>query len=650
MMPFKLLLRSLLISFFLVNIVGGAAFATTKPLLLEGKKTLFQRVVTRPGAQLSESAGSSRQAKPLPPFSIQYIYSKKQVGKKRWLQVAENIRGENLGWVPEDQLITWNQGLTVTFRNPLERERALLFKDRDSLKKLVDDQNSKQYQRYYKQAVNGIVTSDSPVVAIQPIYNIDAAKEFYVAPILQHEDVFFGNSQAKLLKIATIPDNIEPAKATDSSQAPAFKVPEGFSTGVVFVMDATLSMGPYINRTRAAIRKIYQQLDQTGGVGQLRIGLVAFRDNPEEVEGLEYLTKTFATLEQGVNAEQFFSVVDQVRPATVSSKDFREDAYAGIKTALETIDWKDIDARYVILVTDAGPRSAQDGLGSTGLSAAALNKLAEKQNISLTVLHLLTSAGVDNHEDAKQQYQTLSRFPGVGALYYGVAAGQVEEFGKAVDILSTQISQQVVTAMGGTPPDSTKDTQQLAGLADKISRVGNAMRMQYFSKDQQVPDVVSAWTLDRSFADPAKKTLDVGVLLTRDQLSDLHERLTKTLESFADGLLEPGNFISDIKSVAATLSRDPKQLQNSATGTDLASMGLLQEYIEDLPYQSAALSISLDDWESWPVSQQVHFVNKLEEKIAYYQALYDHTDMWYSPGGGSVNGDSVIALSLDMLP
>lgn len=644
------MIRSILILMLLFANSGTAVFAATKPLLMEGKKTLFQRVVTKPGATLSSHAGGTDQSKSLAPFSIQYVYSKKRMGQQQWLQVAENVRGENLGWVAEDQSIAWNQGLTVTFRNPLERERALLFKNRDSLKKLIDDQDSQQYKRYYDQAVNGIVASDSPVVAIQPNYNIDATKDFYVAPILQHEDVFFGNSQAKLLKIATIPDTSEAPAASTEPAAPTTKIPEGFSTGVVFVMDATLSMGEYIDRTREAIRKIYKDLDETGGTGQVRFGLVAFRDNPDAAEGLGYLTKTFATLEQGVNAEQFFAVVDQVSPATVSSKDFREDAYAGVKAALETIVWNGIDARYVVLVTDAGPREAQDELGSTGLSAEALNKLAEKQSISLTVLHLLTPSGIANHDAAKRSYQTLARYPGVGALYYGVAAGQLQQFGQAVDILSSKISQQVITAMGGEAPETSKDTSKLAGLAGKISRIGNAMRIQYLNKNQQVPDVVSAWTLDHSFSSPEEKTLDVGVLLTRDQLSDLHERLTKTLESFEDGLLEPGNFIADLKSVAATLSRDPNQLKNTTTNTDLASMGLLQEYIEDLPYQSAALSTSLDDWEAWPVSQQVHFVNSLEEKIAYYQALYDHSDMWYTPGGGPVSGDSVMALSLDMLP
>ncbi len=643
------MIRSSLILILLLSNSGAAVFAATQPLLMEGKKTLFQRVVTKPGATLSSHAGGTEQLKPLAPFSIQYVYNKQRIGEQQWLQVAENIRGENLGWVAEAQSITWNQGLTVTFRNPLERERALLFKNRDSLKKLIDDQDTEQFQRYYNQAVSGIVASDSPVVAIQPNYFIDATKDFYVAPILQYEDVFFGNSQAKLLKIATIPDISEDPAAIGKAATPAIEIPEGFSTGVVFVMDATLSMGEYINRTREAIRKIYKDLDKTGGTGQVRFGLVAFRDNTDAAEGLGYLTKTYATLKQGVNAEQFFSVVDQVRPATVSSKDFREDSYAGVKAALETIDWKGIDARYVILVTDAGPREAQDELGSTGLSAEALNKLAEKQNISLTVLHLLTPSGIANHDEAKRSYQTLARYPGVGALYYGVAAGQLQQFGQAVDILSAQISQQVITAMGGEVPATSNDTSKLAGLTGKISRIGNAMRIQYLNKNQQIPSVVSAWTLDHSFSNPEEKTLDVGVLLTRDQLSDLHERLTKTLESFENGLLEPGNFIADLKSVAATLSRDPKQLKN-IPNTDLASMGLLQEYIEDLPYQSAALSISLDDWEAWPVSKQVHFVNSLEEKIAYYQALYDHSDMWYSPGGGPVSGDSVMALSLDMLP
>jgi len=81
-------------------------------------------------------------------------------------------------------------------------------------------------------------------------------------------------------------------------------------------------MDPYIQRTREAVRRIYDTLDQAELTGDVSFGLVAFRDNLEAAEGLEYLTRTFATLADGRDSRTFFSRVNQLRAARVSSADF----------------------------------------------------------------------------------------------------------------------------------------------------------------------------------------------------------------------------------------------------------------------------------------------------------------------------------------
>jgi hypothetical protein len=76
----------------------------------------------------------------------------------------------------------------------------------------------------------------------------------------------------------------------------------------------------------------------------------------------------------------------------------------------------------------------------------------------------------------------------------------------------------------------------------------------------------------------------------------------------------------------------------------------MQEYIEDLPYTGEVMGLSLNDWQSWSTLQQVAFLNSLEEKVSYYRALHDHTDLWVSLDRGPVSGDSVYPVPLEMLP
>ena len=119
--------------------------------------------------------------------------------------------------------------------------------------------------------------------------------------------------------------------------------------------------------------------------------------------------------------------------------------------------------------------------------------------------------------------------------------------------------------------------------------------------------------------------------------------------------MSPDNFLNELKSLAATVSRDPEQLGETTAitageGNSLADLGFMREYIEDLPYTGEVMNLSLQDWETWPAREQIDFLHRLDNKIAYYRALHDHTDLWVSLDGGAVDGDSVFPMALEMLP
>jgi hypothetical protein len=370
------------------------------------------------------------------------------------------------------------------------------------------------------------------------------------------------------------------------------------------------------------------------------------------------LTRRYVSLEQGTDVEQFFSHVNELSASTVSSRDFREDAYAGIKSALEDSTWSKFDARYIVLITDAGPRDSHDSLGATGLNAQALRQLAYDQGVSIWVLHLRTPSAAADHQKAEALYKQLSYYPGIGDFYYGVSLGQVDEFGSVLEILANQITQQVLATTNGVPPiplAQNNDTKtQLNNLQDRVAKLGNALRMRYIQKEsgKPLPRVFNAWMLDRDFLHPERSVVDVRVLLTRDQLSDLKNVMQQVLELAEEGVLSPQNFIDDLKSLAATVSRDPSSVagSTSGSGSNLAEMGYMREYIEDLPYTGEVMNLTIESWEEWSAKVQIEFMNRLESKINYYQTLHDHTDLWVTPGGGSISGNSVFPVALDLLP
>jgi serine/threonine-protein kinase PpkA len=624
------------------------------PLLMKGKHELYQRVLSVPGASMAtEAGGQGREA--VVPFTAFYVYARRTPGDTEWLEVGTDRHGTRAGWLPLTSTLEWNHGLTAAFRDPVGHDRVLLFNDQESVRQLARQTDLAAYDRLYEEAVQENLSADSPVIAIQPPGYIDIREDFYLVPILRHEDIYLGSEQARLLQVSSVPLVSEQGIPDDKPIAP-----QAYNAGLVFVIDSTLSMDPYIKRTREAVERIYDTLGNAKLLGNVNFGLVSFRDNLTAAPQLDYLARTYVNLEQGRDGAGFLSRVKSLQAASTSSRDFIEDTYAGVKQAIESMDWTGHDARYVVLVTDAGARDANDPLSSTGLGTASLRQLARDKGVAIFVLHLLTPATMANHARDAEQYRELADFPDIGSLYYGVPTGDVQKFGKVLDTLASQITEQVRIAAADEElpmPVPTSDDIQLASLQTKVAKLGHALRLRYLQKNEggRVPSVFNAWMLDRDISEPERPTLDVRVLLTRDQLSDLHDVLTQVLDAAEEGLLSPQNFLNELKSLAATVSRSPEQLgvttaTTAGKGNSLADLGFMREYIEDLPYTGEVMGLSLDDWQSWPTQRQVTFLKHMEEKVSYYRALHDHTDLWVSLDGGPVSGDSVYPIPLEMLP
>ena len=142
---------------------------------------------------------------------------------------------------------------------------------------------------------------------------LDIQKNFYLVPILQHQDLYLGDVQARMLQVASVPlRNPTPAAASNKAAKPA-PAAKHYTAGLTFVIDSTLSMDPYIDRTREAVMKIYDSLGDAGLLGNVNFGLVAFRDDPKSAPGLDYRTRTYVTLEQGRDPGTFLTQINNLK-------------------------------------------------------------------------------------------------------------------------------------------------------------------------------------------------------------------------------------------------------------------------------------------------------------------------------------------------
>jgi serine/threonine-protein kinase PpkA len=646
------------------------------PLLMEGKKTLFQKILTRPGAQLLKSpeAGND-QGTPVAPFSVYYAYARKKADQE-WIEVGPSRKGQTVGWINASQALDWKQTLTVAFTNPAGRDRILFFRKKKTLRDLLEsDALLAQTETLRNDIIAGKTGPEFPVLSIEPDTAIDAKRKFYLLPILDAEETYLSSGFAiTLLNVASVsldqsgePDQTPTPKATETPPEPPKPptppaLPSELSSVVTFVIDATTSMGPYIDRTRQAVDRVLRRVEKDGLTKRVKFGLVAYRDDMTGNPDLEFVSKVFAAPKDIESADDFLSRVKTLKPAGVSTKGFAEDAFAGLDMAIQKINWSDFNGRYIVLITDASARGANDPLSSTLLSPQSIRLIAESKGIHIYVLHLKTPAGKADHETAKKQYEELALKKAQNAsLYYPVSAGDVSAFGRVVDQLASAITNNVLRGpdlgaqkeavdkaqkdLENAKPEEKKEKK----LALTTELLGLALQLEYLGaiKGTKAPSVFQSWIVDRDFRSPDKPSLNVNVLLSKNQLSDLQETIKRLLDALEIAQLKPDKFFDQVRGAAVAMGRDPDNLNQART---IADLGLMGEYLEGLPYLSNFMAMDQDLWLSWGIGRQQQFIDELRSKTRLYRRYHDDTDNWVLLSKNASDGDSVYPVPLEALP
>jgi len=638
--------------------VDAAVSQNCKPLLLPGKQTLFERVISNPGANVYVSADRTSpivQAS-VKPFTIFYVYERRQVDGAEWLKVGPSASCEMSGWVEGSLVSEWRQSLSLVFTERVGRQPVLFFEDLDSLEKVAGSQSPADEAANLASEFTAITAGntakpeDFPIIAMEPGQEAISRQRFYLMPIFQTVELFEG---VKFLEVASIDPGTWELKGNSELR-----------TAVVFVIDTTISMKPYIQRTREAVRRIYDAIESSGLSDKVAFGLVAFRSSIEKTPKLEYVSKVISDLKDGRQRAAFEAALAETREAEVSTHSFNEDAFAGLKTAVEELNWKPYQSRLIFLITDAGAIRNDDPYSSTGMNEPEIADIAAAKGIKIFVLHIKTPLGkrVNNYSYAEAQYKALTgqTDPSIGDLYVPVDATKTAEgvrtFGQLVEGVAVQMVELVRATSAGQrlqlPGQSSSESQDIVTEAKrKAAILGYSMQLEYLGRrgEVQAPQLVTSWVSDMDLAQPDIPAFTVTVLLTKNQLSDLYQRL-KIILNQAQRTKRTGakDFFQGILSAAAQISRDPTQFSKRPQ-QNLGELGLLGEFLDDLPYRSSIMRLTEEDWYRMSVGQQQALVDSLKSKIKRYQQYHDDVDNWIS-FGATDPGDMIYRVPLSMMP
>lgn len=631
----------------LLGALPAAAQAPRRPLPLEGRPSLFQRVVTRPGATLSPSPEAGAPTRPVPGFSVFYVYARRGSGASEgWLEVGTGSDGRTEGWIPAARAIDWKQTLVLAFNNPAGRERAMFFRDAEAPRRLWLDTRARaeEARRLRETASSG---GEGPVVALEPDTFVDITRQFYLLPILSAERIETERAEeARLLEVISAPAT-PPAPLPPDPDAL-----RNYKGAVLFVVDTTISMGPYIDRTREALSRVVARIRDTAVRDNFRFGMVAFRDHMGGDARLEYVTSMIAAPSFTETPDAVLPRLAQAQEARASNADFDEDALAGVKLGLDEVPWKDFAGRFMILVTDAGTRDANDPRSQTHLGPAEMNALARSEalQVAIMAIHLRTPEGRSNHARAERQYRALTQFGSAGSLYYPVPDGDQAQFSAVVDSLTDallgQVAQAVGRPVGGIRPPQNAGERR---IQEQAELVGTAMRLSYLGRLRQegAPDVVRSFVLDQDLANPRpeRRPLDVRVLLTKNQLSDLAGTVRNIVQGYNQSRISADSFFAQIRAAAAASTRDPRRM------TEFQRLsGAFGDYLADLPYKSQIMDITQEDWIAKGAPARREVVNALEAKLSLYEEYNRQPSLWVGFDGGRNPGEAMYPVPLDDLP
>jgi len=198
------------------------------------------------------------------------------------------------------------------------------------------------------------------------------------------------------------------------------------------------------------------------------------------------------------------------------------------------------------------------------------------------------------------------------------------------------------SAQPGDSPVAAVDTPD--GVFDHL---WESALIEYLGREAEPPKDVTAWALDRDLLNPTARSLEVRVLVTRDQLSDLTRALDSVIQAFMRAEMGQVQFFDALQAVSGQTMKRPEEVGQAMT---LAGSGLLPAFIQSLPYHSDILSMTDELFASMTAEQRSQLQWNVLAKLEQYRAINEKVDAWQRLNASDRDSERVFPLHVDYLP
>jgi len=608
------------------------------------------RLLTRPGASLRSAPDGDISISGLANFTMYDVVDHaKGAGGDLWYQVSER-GGAPSGWILEAEALEWHQSLVMAYETQNNRNRVLFFNEKEELRDLAEMQESDRSKEVAR-LIEVVEAGGDPgrsVVAMEPIFDQRTQEIPVIIPILDHETLTIdGTRETRLLRLAAA------TRSEQDMEVAPVRLP---LIDIVFVMDATSSMGPYLEETKRAVAEF------AAGVGgsdpTIRFGVVAYRDSdPQFSSRMEYTVKNFTP--NLVSAVELVEALVEVKALASDPGDpIPEDVNTGIAQAIRS-SWRSDrpgeELRFIILVGDASGNEPYRSNGSRNLGNESelgsqnVRDLLDQEGISLQAIHIKAPDYKSDHAKAEADFSAVSRNPGdsIGSRYLAVDY-RPESFKADIETPFRLMGEFLTTAKEDFVEDAGQADQAIQkGLAQPSMKqmfgglLANAY-VQWVAGQNRVPldRDFKGWVIPNDLADPSRNAMEVNVLLKRPELENLKRRLDGVLQATNGSPQAGGDFFDRIQEIPGNAIKDPGASEFS-TAFDFPA------FIANLPYRSRILDMKRGQWEAMSAGNKTQYINDWRNMSAYYGDLLQDQGFWKKL---SPEGEDFVMIPLTSLP
>lgn len=616
----------------------------------------FANVYTTPSVEQGNIAVAN-----VAPFEPLYVFTRKNIDLsnpaevKGWYQVGQNDKQPN-GWMQAKDVLEWKQALIVAYTHPGDeiegRQPVLMFKDLSSLRKVTEaDDMLAEASNIYQQ-----ISTQTPVEGViskEPERYVNINDQLYFLPILDWKQEEIEGEDVRLLQVAAAVPNARGADTIDAADYMAGAQLgrtditganiDSMKVDIVFVIDTTRSMQPYIDATRSMVSNIAERLSGDYD-GDIKFGVVGYRDDTNVTPAIEYVAKNFTP--ELVDASELASLLGaEVKATQVGSRDYAEDVFAGVDAGIKS-SWRDDAARLLVLVGDASSHPLGADKNTTKKDEKALLREIRDSSIHVLSIHLANPKAAKDHELAKEQFATLATIAGSdNKALFDVDISQAGSFNSVVEAVVEQFTGRYEARQdSGLSPAESATESETRGIVDQV---WTSALVEYIGQSANPPKDIVAWVADKDLTNLADKSLEVRVLVTKEQLNNLWLALDRVLQALSESELSQGQFFDALQSVSGQTLKRPDDINQAQK---LADTGLLPSFINSLPYKSDILSLDNDMFASMTSDQRARLEQELSAKLNQYRDLNENNDAWHPLNKDDPDSVMVHPLLIDYLP